>query len=99
MSRQEVVEHLIKHNANNYNLRKLLEEGIELNEVIIKMLNKSEENKPPVEKLIEEAGDVIFRLGVILRQYNIKEAVINRAMDKGNQIKETIMNGKFKGGQ
>jgi phosphoribosyl-ATP pyrophosphohydrolase len=99
LNTQEVIDHLIKNNKNDYNLKKLLEESIELSEVVIKMLNKSDEHKPPIEKLIEESGDVLFRLGVVLRQYKIKELVVKRTEEKSNQIAESIINNKFKGGQ
>lgn len=98
MSNNELFEHLIKTNKNDYNLRKLLEESIELNEVIIKMINKSADNKPPIEKLIEESGDLLFRLGVVIRQFNIKPKVLLRVEEKGEQIKKWISEKKYSGG-
>lgn len=44
---------------------KLAEECIELAEVCIKMANKTPELEPPVDKVIEEAGDILFRLSVV----------------------------------
>jgi NTP pyrophosphatase (non-canonical NTP hydrolase) len=94
---------LINPERKDRNIMKCTEELIELSEVLIKTLNKNEQNRPPVSKIIEEIGDVIFRTAVIAEQYNIQEEVFDRIDEKAAQLykyylvdKEQVTNGENK---
>ena len=97
--KQEVVEYLIKHNTLEFNRKKVLEECIELSEVLIKQLTKIPELQPGDDKLVEEAGDTLFRIKVLGTHLGIWESIKARAAEKASQIKEHIDSGKYIGGR
>lgn len=88
----------LKVNKSTYNHSKLLEESCELNEVLIKMINKSAQKQPSKEKLIEELGDVIFRCAVLIIKEDIEELVEARIEAKIAQLQGYLTEGKYKGG-
>ena len=88
----------LKVNKSTYNHSKLLEECCELNEVLIKMINKSAQRQPPQSKLIEELGDVIFRCAVLMVKEDIEEQVEARVEAKIAQLQGYLTEGKYKGG-
>lgn len=65
---------------------KVMEEMAELNEVCIKTITKTPELKPPVEKIIEEIGDLWFRTRILVKNMGIEEEVRKRYEEKGAQI-------------
>lgn len=65
---------------------KVVEECMELSEVLVKRVTKSDELKPPVEKIIEEAGDLLFRLDILMEKLGIHDQVYGRFQEKGEQI-------------
>lgn len=65
---------------------KVIEENTELNEVLIKSITKTPELKPPIEKVIEETGDVLVRLIIMIEKLGIKEEVDKRIDEKVEQI-------------
>lgn len=87
-------------NEPDYNLLKLAEETAELQEVLIKTYTKIEEKKPTDEKLVEELGDVIFRIMVfsLQRGEEFQEALEYRLMDKSAKLLQYFLEGKYKGG-
>lgn len=87
-----------KYNNPMYNYTKLAEELAELSEVILKCVNKKDEFKPPIGKLIEEAGDVILRLEILIADKNIESDVAIRVGTKLNKLLQHIENGNYKGG-
>ena len=70
------------------NTLKSLEEMAELSEVLLKRLTKGADNQPPIEKVVEEVGDVFFRLAVLIKQLEIEDLVIERAEQKEEQVYE-----------
>jgi len=90
------IDNTLKINNSTYNHSKLLEELLELSEVLIKMINKMPEKQPSKEKLIEEVGDVLLRLEVLIVKENIQEEVSKRINDKIKQLDTWKTEGKYK---
>ena len=66
--KKEVYDYMINNNDNDYNTLKLIEELNELSTILTQSLSKGASN----EKIIEEIGDVKFRLKVIENKYDKK---------------------------
>lgn len=87
---QDLIMKLSDKNNLNYNILKVVEEATELNEVLIKYITKSDDKKPSIDKIIEESGDVIARLGLLLSQLDIMDKVEARTLHKLEQIENSI---------
>ncbi len=86
----EIIKQLAdKFDADRHTL-KVVEECMELCEVLVKGLTKAKEYKPPVEKIIEEMGDVTFRMRVLAEKLQIQDAVDKRVIEKGVQMTEWL---------
>lgn len=86
----DVINKIIQYNAKDKNILKVAEECAELGEVMIKMVTKQPEDKPPMEKVTEEMGDVLFRCFVVMRQLNIEQEVMERIIAKAEQVDSWI---------
>lgn len=95
---QEIIKQVVEYNTKDKNILKVAEECNELAEVMIKYVVKSERLKPPISKIIEECGDVIFRIKVIAEQFQIWNDIEQRQQDKANQLDEWMTEQKYKGG-
>lgn len=83
---QEVVERMsVKYDTQGIML-KVVEETTELNEVLIKCLTKTLDLQPPIEKIIEETGDVLVRLMIMIEKLGIQKEVDTRISEKSEQI-------------
>lgn len=71
---------------------KVVEECLELSEVLTKFVTKAEGMKPPVEKIVEEMGDVSFRMEILIKKLGIQDAVVARYHEKYQQIDEWFTN-------
>jgi NTP pyrophosphatase (non-canonical NTP hydrolase) len=89
---------VLAYNEPKFNYYKLAEELAELQEVVLKRYGKKEEHKPPLSKLIEEAGDVMVRLKLIIRMEDIEKEVVARKRQKLNQLIQYIEEGKYRKG-
>ena len=69
---------------------KVVEECMELCEVLVKRVTKVEDSKPPLYKVIEEMGDLTFRLQCLARKLRIDEAVEARVIEKAKQIDDWL---------
>lgn len=79
----------------DYLLSKTCEELTELQELLLKTINKDAKHKPAKEKIIEEIGDVEFRLRMLRRKLAISyKDIENRKIYKANQLVQLINNGK-----
>jgi NTP pyrophosphatase (non-canonical NTP hydrolase) len=67
---------------------KVAEELAELSEVLIKRVTRTKELKPPIEKLIEELGDVFFRSHCLIAKLGIHEKVEDRIRQKSIQVEK-----------
>src|SRR5688572_23436404 len=88
----EAIEKLIEHLPEQQNILKAVEECAELQEVLIKYLTKSPEMKPKKEKIIEEMGDVIFRVLVVTAMFDVKDLMEQRVEDKATILHEWAVN-------
>lgn len=86
-----VYQYMINQNAPMYNTLKLIEELNELSTALTQSLTKGIDDK----EIIEEIGDVKFRLKVIEARYN-KEDIEKRIEIKLKKNLEFINNKKFK---
>ena len=85
---EKSIDILAKNISEELNTLKVVEECAELQEVLIKSITKSENLKPKKEKIIEEMGDVIFRIRVLARAKNIELEVLERIESKANSMYE-----------
>jgi len=92
------IENTVKVGNATYNHSKLLEELMELGEVLVKKINKIPEKQPPIEKIIEEMGDVLVRVYVLMYQENIEKEVKDRISEKLEMLHKYAKEGKYKGG-
>ena len=73
MSEEEAtntVKELSLYNEDNYNYLKACEEFAELSELLLKKVNKRGGPKEPTdESIIEEIGDAVIRLGVLVELF------------------------------
>lgn len=95
---KETITKIIGYNTADKNILKVAEECTELAEVMIKYVVKTPEHKPSVDKIIEEAGDTIFRIKVAAEMLGIWDQIEQRQTDKAAQIEEWINIQKYKGG-
>jgi NTP pyrophosphatase (non-canonical NTP hydrolase) len=67
---------------------KVVEECTELNEACIKTVNKPLELKPPIDKFIEEAGDVLARIEILSQTLgkNVNTLIKERKKEKIEQL-------------
>lgn len=84
---------IIKNNSYEYNVLKLLEEMSELSEVLLKTLTKRPDYRPPLEKLVEETGDVELRLAVF------KEMIGSDLVDQRVEKKQQSLSRYFSSGK
>lgn len=92
------IQTIVDYNRAEYNELKLIEELCELNEVLIKRHVKQSQHKPPIEKVIEEIGDVVLRCKILSKALNITDAVNDRIEKKKDKLLNYIKEGKYKGG-
>lgn len=89
----ELKQLLTTKNNLGFNMLKVVEETTELNEVLIKGLTKP----AGVDKqlLIEEMGDVAFRLAVLCEHLDIMDEVEQRCNAKAHYIYTTLKRGEY----
>lgn len=98
MTAIEVAEYLSKSNDRSYNYTKLAEEMAELDELILKRVNKEKTSKnPPDELIAEEVGDTLFRLNVLMKMLGIRDKVLSRIDFKVDKYKSYIEENKYQG--
>ena len=98
MSYKDNISTIASTNDRDYNWKKLSEELFELGEVCMKMVNKKQDNRPRMERFIEEAGDVIIRIDVIASIEEIVEPIASRKLEKTKKLVGYIDKGLYKGG-
>jgi len=88
----QAIDKLVEHLSEQQNVLKAVEECAELQEVLVKYLTKSPELRPKKEKIIEEAGDVIFRVMAIATLFNIEDEVEQRIVEKAKVLHDWAVN-------
>lgn len=99
LTNKQIRQMIINYNNNiepSKNTLKVLEESAELSEVLLKMLTKAPNYKPHIDKVIEEAGDLFFRLRIYCQEKGIEEAVKQRYLFKHEQLEKWIVD-KYEG--
>lgn len=87
---------LKRMNTRAYNLSKACEELTELEEIILKKMNKRPINQPAKQLFIEEIGDVEMRLFILKDQLNITTKELNdRKISKANKFIGYINKGEY----
>lgn len=89
---EKASEKLMVHCTKEQNLLKVVEECAELQEVLVKYLTKNEQFKPKLEKIVEEMGDVVFRIVVLSKVLEVEDDVQNRMEQKAEQLHEWAVN-------
>ena len=64
---------LISGLTEEKHIMKVLEEMHELGEVLTKYLNKQPEYRPKKEKIIEESGDLLYRMTLMIKKLGIED--------------------------
>lgn len=72
---------------------KVIEESTEVNELLIKYITKRKDSRPSKEQITEELGDLMFRVGVLMKHLDIVDDVDDRACEKAVLIYEHLKNG------
>lgn len=84
----DLVKFLIHPDRKQKNILKVCEELAELQEVLLKYVNKKDELKPTTEKIVEEMGDVVFRMSILSEQLGIGDAIGERMNNKSSEVYE-----------
>lgn len=88
---EKAIDELIKHfPEENLFVLKVLEEYAESSEVLLKYLTKGTERKPSREKIVEELGDVLFRVQALCTKMGLTEEVQARKEAKAVQLIEWL---------
>lgn len=83
---EETIELLTERFSLENFVLKTLEEYAESSEVLLKFLTKSPERKPSQEKIVEELGDVLFRVQALCTKMGLTEEVQARKEAKAIQL-------------
>lgn len=98
LSNDQVIALLAKSNSERYNYLKCIEELAELQEVLIKKINKQGGPKEPSrDSIVEEIGDVLIRLKVLSTVLNAKGDVNDRVNMKCKKFAGYLQNGMYAG--
>lgn len=90
MTDKELIKYLADNNDRNYNLLKASEECQELSLILTQFISKGTSD----EKIIEEIGDVLFRVGILKHLFD-KEKIVERKAYKISKCKKYIEEGKY----
>jgi NTP pyrophosphatase (non-canonical NTP hydrolase) len=88
---KEKIKVIAEHGELDRVVLKVVEEIFELGEVLTKYVTKRDGLKPPIEKIIEENGDVLARLRVLNDKLGIRQAVKQREEEKIDQVYEWVL--------
>lgn len=93
----EIVSYMAAHNDPTYNRIKLAEELAELSEVVLKSVNKKgTEKEPDKQSIIDELGDVLIRVNVLIGALDAYDAVEERMRIKFDKFRKAIKEKKYK---
>ena len=90
MTDKELVKYLADNNDRDYNLLKASEECQELSLILTQLLSKGASDKD----IIEEIGDVLFRVDVLKHLFD-KDKIAERKAYKIDKCKKYIEEGKY----
>lgn len=81
-----MIDKLISVTTEENTILKLCEELAELQEVLLKYLNKSPKEKPLLSKIVKEISDVEFNLIVLKSRLGLHSFVANNIAEKEKQV-------------
>jgi len=90
MTDKELIKYLAENNDRDYNLLKASEECMELALILTQLFSKGASDKD----IIEEIGDVLFRIDVLKHLFD-KDKISERKAYKINKCKIYIKEGKY----
>lgn len=86
-----------RNNNKKFLLSKTCEELTELQEILLKTMNKIDPHRPSREHLIEEIGDVEIRLAMLKERFKItNKDIVRRKMYKANKFVGYLNQGTYK---
>ena len=88
---KEIIDIIVSHNSEEYDLLKLAEECTELSEVLIKMVTKPNRKEEKIPHLIEELGDVKLRMDILISKLNVEEEVYIRVSSKLDYLNKKVI--------
>lgn len=91
-----IVEEVVKNNVLSFTISKTAEECAELGAVLLQAINKK--HNFPKQEIIEEIGDVEWRLRILKKQLGIEEEVNKRIEYKKEKLRVYLEKGQYKGG-
>lgn len=94
----DIVEILAKENKLEYNILKACEELTELQELLLKYLNKTPEKRPSLDDVAKEAADVMLRVGIMAQAFGIETECGEATEAKLAKLVKYYQEGKYKGG-
>lgn len=89
----DALEILTKVNDINFNILKVVEEMSETTELLVKSLTKATHLKQTKDLLIEEIGDTLVRLAILVYQLDIDPEVNQRYHNKLRVLGDAAKNG------
>jgi NTP pyrophosphatase (non-canonical NTP hydrolase) len=92
----EIVEAVVKNNTLQFTMSKTAEECSELATVLLQGINKRHDF--PKKQIIEEIGDVEWRIKILKKHLGIEKEVEDRINYKKEKLKSYLEKGKYKGG-
>jgi NTP pyrophosphatase (non-canonical NTP hydrolase) len=99
ITEDDLLKILLEENDPKFNITKLCEEMTELQELLLKSINKKPEKAPSKQSIIDEVGDTMMRLLVVIEQLKITdEEVSDRMEKKATKLLGYYTEGKYKGG-
>lgn len=93
-----IITKLSETNKPEYNILKLSEELAELQEKLLKYYNKHPDRKPKAVDIVEEVGDVLIRIGILIEANGWEELLEKRVNEKARKLIEYYESGKYVGG-
>lgn len=99
LDQDKLLQILLKENDPKFNITKLCEEMTELQELLLKTINKKPEKAPSKQSIVDEMGDMMLRLLVVIEQLGVTdEEMGNRIEQKMEKLIKYYNEGKYKGG-
>lgn len=89
----ELMKQLALYNEPGFNIRKAIEENVELNLELIQRLNKPDRNN--TNDIAKELGDVIIRLSFIMDMFGIHKKVEDRVEYKTKYLLKRLKEKKY----
>lgn len=94
---KETIKELAKTNDSWYNICKLIEELNELSTALTQKLTKTHDDAGINENIIEELGDVKYRMKIFIESEDVsKQAIKERVAKKLDKCLKHLKEGKYK---